>query len=198
MSVFREKMMRVVAFLGSPRVGGNSDLLLGEALRPIYEDGHDVVLFRLNSMNIRPCQNCRGCEQTGICLIKDEMEMIYRAIRASDRIIVASPIFFFGLSAQVKTMIDRCQALWCEKYLLKKSIPSGEYGRKGMLILVGGMKKEIGIQCGDATAKAFFRSISFPEHETLSFIGVDHKGAILNHPTALKEAYDAGKKLVAK
>lgn len=190
--------MKIVAFHGSPRIGGNTDLLLGETLRPIYEGGHDVVLFRLNFMNIRPCQNCRGCEQTGVCVIKDEMEMIYSAIRGADRIIVSSPIFFFGLSAQVKAMIDRCQAFWCERYLLKKPIASGEYGRKGMLILVGGMKKEIGIQCGDATAKAFFRSISVPEHETLSFIGVDHKGAILDHPTALREAYDAGVKLVAK
>lgn len=187
--------MKVVAFHGSPRIGGNTDILLGEALRPIYEGGHDVVLFRLNLMHIRPCQNCNGCENTGVCVIDDDMGLIYNAIKAADRIILSSPIFFFGLSAQTKTMIDRCQALWCEKYLLKKTITGGEYGRKGMLILVGGMKKEIGIQCGDATAKAFFRSISVPEHETLSFIGVDRKGAILDNPAALKEAYARGKRL---
>ena len=59
------------------------------------------------------------------------------------------------------------------------------------------MKKEIGIQCAEAAAKAFFRSISIPLHETLSFTGVDKKGAILQHPTALKDAYEAGKRLAA-
>ena len=58
------------------------------------------------------------------------------------------------------------------------------------------MKKEIGIQCAEATAKAFFRTISVPEHRTLSYLGVDAKGAILEHPAALKEAFEAGEKLV--
>ncbi|MCX5808245.1 MAG: flavodoxin family protein [Proteobacteria bacterium] len=188
--------MKVVAFHGSPRVGGNTDLLLGETLKPIYDGGHNVVLFRLNLMNIKPCQNCGGCEETGICVNHDDMEKIYGAIRGADRVIVASPVFFLGLSAQTKIMIDRCQAFWCEKYLLKKGIPEGQYGRKGLLLIAGGMKKEIGISCSEATAKAFFRSISVPEHEMLGFSGIDHKGAILNHPTALPDAYAIGVKLV--
>ena len=66
---------------------------------------------------------------------------IYNAIKTADRIILASPIFFFGLNAQAKIMIDRCQAFWCEKYLLKKPIPEGKFGRKGLLLLVGGHGK---------------------------------------------------------
>ena len=93
-------------------------------------------------------------------------------------------------------MVDRCQSFWCEKYLLEKTIPEGPHGRKGLLILVGGMKKDIGIHCGDATAKAFFRTVSVPSHEVLGFLQVDAKGAILEHPTALKEAYEAGRMLV--
>jgi len=123
------------------------------------------------------------------------MEEIYREIRSADRIILASPIFFFSLSAQTKAMIDRCQSFWCEKYLLRRPIAEGKYGRKGLLLLAGGMKKEIGIRCAEATAKAFFRTISVPEHTTLSYLGVDAKGAILEHPSALKEAFEAGEKL---
>jgi hypothetical protein len=52
------------------------------------------------------------------------------------------------------------------------------------------------VNCGNSCATAFFRTISVPEHKTLSFLGVDAKGAILKHPTALKDAYEAGKKLV--
>jgi len=188
--------MKVVAFFGSPRVKGNTDLLLEEALKPIAEAGHEIVSFRLNLMNIRPCQDCGGCMMTGVCVMDDPMTEIYRAIREADRIILASPIFFFALSAQAKAMIDRCQAFWCEKYLLKKTVPAGPHGRKGLLIVVGGMKKEDGIHCSETTAKAFFRTISVPEHATLGFLGVDAKGDILKHATAMRDVYEAGKRLM--
>ena len=188
--------MKALAFQGSPRIEGNTDILLKETLKPVYESGHDVILFKLNFMNLKPCQDCGGCDKTGRCIINDDMDEIYDAIREADRIILASPIFFFGVSAQAKIMIDRCQSFWCQKYLLNKPIPEGSFRRKGLLLLVGGMKKEVGIQCAEATAKAFFRTISVSEHETLSFTGIDAKGAILEHPTALKDAYIAGKRLI--
>jgi len=188
--------MKVVVFHGSPRIEGNTDILLHETLKAVGEPFVETQVFRLNLMNIKPCQDCGGCETTGVCIVSDDMNDIYHAIREADRIILASPIFFLGLSAQAKIMIDRCQAFWCEKYLLRKPIPAGPHGRKGLLLLVGGMKKEIGIQCAEATATAFFRSISVPEHRTLSFLGVDAKGAILGHPDALNGAFEAGKDLV--
>jgi multimeric flavodoxin WrbA len=190
--------MRTIAFLGSPRKDGNTELLLMEAIRGVREtSGGEVTIFNLNLMNIKPCQDCGGCEKTGECVLEDDMPKIYPEIRAADRVILASPIFFFGLSAQSKTMIDRCQSFWCEKYLLKKAIQPGRYGRKGLLIVVGGMKKEVGIQCADACAKAFFRTISVGEHQVLSFLGVDAKGAIRDHPTGLKDAFQAGSGLVS-
>lgn len=188
--------MKVIAFNGSPRVGGNTELLLNAAIEPVKNRGQEVKVFRLNLMKIKPCQDCGGCEKTGLCIIKDDMEEIYKAIREAERFILASPVFFFGLSAQLKSMIDRCQSFWCEKYLLKRPITPGPLGRKGLLLLVGGMKNNIGIQCSEATAKAFFRTISVPEHEILSFTGIDAKGAILEHPTALKEASQAGERLI--
>jgi len=193
--------MNILAFLGSPREGGNTELLLKEAVKGIEESGVQVQTFTLNTMNIMPCQNCGGCDETGICIYEDDMTQVYEAIRTCDRIILASPIFFSALSAQIKMMIDRCQAFWCEKYLLKKPIPAGIHGRKGLLLLVGGMKKEIGtqgMQCAGTSAKAFFRTISVPEHKTLGYTGVDAKGAISIHPTALTDAYEAGKELVMK
>ncbi len=188
--------MKVVAFHGSPRLEGNTDILIKEMLRAIGESSHDIQVFKLNFMNIKPCQDCGGCDKSGECIIHDDMDSIYGAIRQADRIILASPIFFFGLSAQAKIMIDRCQSFWCEKYLLKRPLPPGPFGRKGLLLLVGGMKKEIGIQCAEATGSAFFRTVSVPEHRTLSFLGIDAKGAILEHPEALRSAFEAGKDLV--
>jgi multimeric flavodoxin WrbA len=187
--------LKIIAFNGSPRPGGNTEILLTEALKPLRESGHDITVFKLNNLDIKPCQDCGGCATTGICIQKDNMQKVFDAIREADRIILASPIFFFGVSAQAKAMIDRCQAFWCEKYLLKKVIPEGPHGRKGLLLLVGGMTKEEGMECAGGTAKAFFRTVSVPVHETLRFSGVDAKGEILKHPTALKDAYEAGKRL---
>lgn len=189
--------MKVIAFQGSPRTGGNTDILLREALKPISAAGHEITLFTLNTMNITPCQDCGECEASGVCAIEDDMFPIYKAIREADRIILASPIFFFGLSAQTKAMIDRCQAFWCEKYLLRKPIQEGPFGRKGLLIVVGGMKKEVGIRCAEATARAFFRTVSVPVHESLGFMDIDAKGAILQHPTARTDAQEAGRKLIS-
>ena len=188
--------MKIIAFQGSPRKDGNTDLLLSAALKEVSTDNHQVTFFTLNEMNIKPCQNCGGCENTGTCVISDDMERVYDAIREADRIILASPIFFFGLSAQTKAMIDRCQAFWCEKYLLKNSIPAGPFGRKGLLLLVGGMKNQIGVQCSNSTATAFFRTVSVPEHETLSYLSIDEKGAIAHHPTAFADAARAIRKLI--
>lgn len=188
--------MKIIAFNGSPRAGGNTEVLLAEALKPLRDAGHDVTVFKLNELDLKPCQDCGGCTETGICIHDDAMTGIYAAIREADRIILASPIFFYSLSAQAKAMVDRCQAFWCEKYLLKKVIPAGTQGRKGLLLLVGGMKKEECRITAETTAKGFFRTCSVPEHETLFFGGIDAKGDILKHPTALKEAGEAGRQLV--
>ena len=171
--------MKVIAFNGSPRKGGNTQTLLAEAVRGAQEQGAEVTVYDVNWMSIKPCQNCGSCDDEGVCVMKDDMASIYEGIRSADRIILASPIFFFGLSAQTKAVIDRCQAFWAAKYVHKKPIPPGEFGRKGLLLLVGGMKKDDknpGFECSEVTAKAFFRTLNVQEHQTLGYGSVDEKG----------------------
>ncbi len=189
--------MKVIAFFGSPRIEGNTDILLREALRPIREAGHEIVEFRLNFLNIKPCQDCGGCTRTGVCVIDDAMTEIYEAIRTGDRFIVASPIFFYTVSAQTKAMIDRCQAFWCEKHLLKKDIPAGPQGRRGLLLVAAGMKKDDAVRCAETVARIFFRTISVPSHEMASALGADAKGDVLRMQDALAAAAEAGRRLVS-
>jgi len=184
--------LNVIAFLGSPRKGGNTEALLKEAVRGT---GLDVRLYDLNEMRIKPCQHCGGCEDTGMCIVPDDMAEVAASIRRAERIILASPVFFSGISAQAKAMIDRCQQFWCEKYLLKREIPAGERGRRGLLLVVGGMKNASGVECVGHSARAWFRSISVPEHRTLAYTGVDALGDIFKHPTALRDAFEAGRAL---
>ncbi len=193
--------MKVLAFNGSPRKGGNTQLLVTAAIKGAQEQGAEVTVYNLNDLQIRPCQHCGGCDNTARCVIPDDMQAVHRDIRTTDRIILASPIFFFGLSAQTKLMIDRCQTFWAEKYVHKKPIPPGEFGRKGLLLLVGGMKRDAknkGFGCAEVSARSFFRTVNVQEHVTLAYDSVDEKGAIEKHPTALKEAFDAGSALAVR
>ena len=97
--------MKVIAFLGSPRKDGNTELLLKEAIKGIIASGDltgreipgsAAQVFNLNLMKISPCQDCGECDKTGKCIVEDEMSTIYNAIRTADRIILASPIFSSG------------------------------------------------------------------------------------------------------
>jgi multimeric flavodoxin WrbA len=193
--------MNVIAFNGSPRREGNTDILLAEALRGVKERAGSVTVYQLSTLNLKPCLSCGHCDDTARCIIKDDMQDIHERIRSADRIIVASPIFFFGVSAQTKIMIDRCQSFWAEKYVHKKPVTPGPFGRKGLLLLVGGMKrnaKNVGFECSEASVRAFFRTVNVQEHATVAFDNIDEKGAIIRHPTALSDAYKAGKLLVAE
>jgi multimeric flavodoxin WrbA len=191
--------MRVIAFNGSPRRQGNTEILLGKAIRGVKEQGGEVAVYNLGMLNLKTCLNCGHCDSAGRCIIKDDMQAIHDEIRIADRIIVASPIFFFSVSAQTKILIDRGQTFWAEKYVHKKPIPAGPFGRKGLLLLVGGMKrneKNVGFDCAEATVRAFFRTVNVQEHVTLGYDSIDEKGAIVRHETALIDAYEAGKKLM--
>ncbi len=192
--------MKIIAFNGSPREGGNTEELLNAAIRGTASgpDHHDVTVYRLQDMDIGPCLNCGGCDDTGICVVEDGFQSVAEAIRSADRIIFASPVFFMGISAQAKALVDRCQSFWCEKFLLKQEIPAGPDGRKGLVLMVGGMKKDAGINCAASQGVAFLRTVSVKESETLKYMGVDAKGDILKHPTAIKEAEEAGKNLIRK
>ena len=190
--------MKIIAFLGSPRIDGNSDLLLTETLKAIKEEGHTVTVYRPYKMNFSPCISCHGCRKTGICVINDDMTEVYNDIREADRFIIASPVYFFSLPAGLKALIDRCQCFWVEKYILKKNIQRNHQERKGLLMLLSAMKKESIFQCCDLTVTAFFNTISVPKHNILTCGGIDEKGDIINYPVFLKDACEAGKKLVSE
>lgn len=187
--------MKILAILGSPRKG-NSEILLNEAIKLLDKTIHEITILNPCNLNISGCTACDGCKETGECIIQDDMERIYPILKEARRIIIASPIFFFGIPAQFKLLVDRCQCLWYEKYVLKKINPS-TVKRKALLMLIGGMKKgEIGVTCADATLKAFLRTIDVREHKTLAYLGYDEPGTILKNKTIIDEIRKAVKELL--
>jgi len=189
--------MKVLGIAGSPRRGGNTDLLLAEVMRGAASKGAEVKTIILNELTIAPCQHCDACLKAGKCKIQDDMQMVYRELEDADRIVLASPIHFMGVTAQMKAMIDRCQALWARKYALKiPPLGSRQVERKGLFISVGGRKVANLFEPVLVMIKAFFRVLDIAYNGELLFSEVDEKGAITKHPDALHQAFLAGQKLV--
>lgn len=187
--------MRLLGIGGSPRRGGNTDLLLAEVLRGASR-GAEVKTIILSDLNIAPCQHCDDCLKTGDCTTRDDMQLVYRELEAADRLVLASPLYFMGVTAQLKAMIDRCQALWARKYKLNKPPLGDGRERRGLFISVGGRSKANQFRPALATVKSLFRTLDITYAGELVFPGIDEKGAITKHPDALKQAYLAGQRLV--
>ncbi len=188
--------MKVLGIAGSPRHGGNTDLLLEQAVAGARGAGAETEIIVLHGLDISPCRHCDGCLEDGRCVIEDDMQWIYTRLRESDRLIIASPVFFMGLTAQTKVMIDRCQALWAIKYVLKRPVAlSSDRERKGLFISVGGTGFSNLFQPSLATIKSFFIVLDIALAGEVTFTRIGEKEAIKEHPTALQDAFNAGKKL---
>jgi len=189
--------MKVLGIFGSPRRGGNTDILLEETLKGAQKEGAEVDRIYLTDYAITPCKECHGCDHTGQCVILDDMQKIYPKLLESDIVILASPIFFYGVTAWAKALIDRSQALWAKKYLLKDpSLGKEERKRKGFFISVGATKGPRVFEGAILTAKYFFDVLNAEYVGELVFREVDGKGDILKHPEALQQAFEAGRRLV--
>ncbi len=188
--------MRILGIMGSPRIGGNTDLLLDAALSGARSQGDEVEKIVVDRLNISPCREHYGCLQDGNCVIRDDMDALYAKLLDADAIIVASPMFFYGITAQLKALIDRCQALWSRKHVLKQTWPGA--GRKGAFIAVGATRGETLFDGSKATVKYFFKTIGVEYAEELLIRGVDQKGDIQKHPSALKDAFELGQRLARK
>ncbi|HAV10400.1 MAG TPA: flavodoxin family protein [Dehalococcoidia bacterium] len=188
--------MHVLGIMGSPRIQGNTDLLIDEALNGARSAGATVEKIVVNSLRIAPCAEYYGCLRDGKCVIHDDMDTLYDRLLTADRIIIASPMFFYGISAQLKGLIDRCQALWARKYILKQEMP--DTVRKGAFIAVGATRGDKLFDGSILTIRFFFKCLGVAYADELLIRGVDKKGEIKDHPTALADAFNLGKKLVAE
>ncbi len=186
--------MKVLGIMGSPRIKGNTDLLLDEALKGAQSQGAEVEKIVVYKLKIAPCREIYACLKDGNCVIRDDMDGIYLKILAADAVIIASPIFFYTVSAQLMPLISRCQALWSRKYVLKNmNIPL----KKGAFIAVGATRGAKLFDGPKLTIKYFFQAINAEYTQELLIRGVDKRGEIKQHPTALADAYELGKKLVS-
>ncbi len=185
--------MKVLGIMGSPRIKGNTDLLLDEALRGARSQQAEIEKIIVDRMKITPCKEYYGCLKDGNCVMRDDMDIIIPRLIEADGIIVASPMFFYGVTAQLKALIDRCQALWVRGNILK-NLP--ESRKKGAFIGVGATKGKQLFDGSILVIKYFFQSFGAEYADELLVRGVDKRGEIKEHPDLLQEAFALGERLV--
>ncbi len=187
-------MTHILGILGSPRRNGNSDLLLDQALKGAAEVGAEVKKVILNDLLIKPCQGCNDCHEDGQCVQRDDLTSIYQLLEEADGVIIASPIYFSGLSSQTKLLIDRCQCLWVRNDLLGR-YSSAARKRKGSFIAVGGDSKAV-FKHAVGEIRAFYSAIGLVYDGEILLPGVEGKGEVISHPAAMEEAERLGRRLV--
>lgn len=190
--------MRVVAFHGSPRRKGNTEELLRSLVLGMQEEGAQVEVVRLCDLAIHPCIGCGGCEKTGECVLEDAMQDLYPKILGAGIVILASPIYFYGITAQAKAFVDRCQALWSRRRLLEKQGNwQDDPSRKGYLLSVAASH---GLKVFDGailTAQYAFEAMGLAYGGDLLVRGIDGRGEMAKDSARLQQAYDMGGRIVA-
>ena len=124
--------MFVLGLQGSPRRGGNTDTFLTAFMERAGRAGAATETIQTAKAGIIPCKGCGYCEKHGTCIIADDpmAQNVYGLLRQADLIVAASPVYFYGVSAQLKVLIDRCQTLWSRKYAFRLADPLA-VSRKG-------------------------------------------------------------------
>ncbi len=184
--------MKITAFSSTPRRRGNSDILTDQAIEGAREAGAAVEKIRLSDFTVAPCTACDVCQDRvdTPCIIDDDGEELLKRMIGSDAIILASPIYFFTVNAQLKSLMDRSYAL----------------GGDGHWDALAGKRLGVILTYGDSDVKAsgVFNAIGTFEDAArflkMELTGIVHvscsaEAEILGNPKALEEARELGKKL---
>jgi arsenate reductase len=188
--------MLVLGFQGSPRKKGNTAFLLTNFMQAIEKLGAQTRMIEVTQKNIIPCREYVVCERKGYCPIDDDVKTeIYPLIRQAEVIVLASPIFFFNMTAQLKAVVDRCQLFWARKYKLKLADPAKKT-KRGFLLSVGASKGKSLFDGLQLTAKYFFDAIDARYEGSLTYREIEGPKDMAKHPKVLTDIEKAAVDLI--
>jgi multimeric flavodoxin WrbA len=186
----------ILAIYGSPRRRGNSSRLLDEAVLGAQSEGATVEKIVLRDLKMSPCLEIYGCKKEGRCVIQDDFQVVREQLLACRGVMLASPIFFYTVSAHTKILMDRCQSLWVKKYWVEQvDRHERQITRKGLFISVGATRGKKLFDGTLLTVKYFFDVLDAQLWRSLLYRGLDLENDILQHPDYLEEARQAGRDL---
>ena len=182
----------VLILKGSPRENGNSSTLADQVAVGARESGAEVESISLHTLDIRPCDACDSCHETGgVCVIKDDMQALYPKLRRASAIVVASPVYWFTYSAQAKLCIDRWYAF---------VTPEGNElsGKKFAFALTYG-DTDLYTSGGINAIHTFESMCRYLKAEIVGMLygSADKAGEVINQPELMEKAVQLGRKLAA-
>lgn len=191
-------MATITALYGSPRREGNTSRLLRQAVAGARDQGAAVTEIVLRDIKMAPCMEIYGCAQEGECAIRDAFQQVRDTVLASEGIMLASPIFFYTVSAHTKIFMDRCQSLWVKKYWIE-GLAKGHWPTKrtGLFISAGATQGKKLFDGALLTVRYFFDVLDTRLWKSLLYRGLDFENDVLDHPDYLQEAYEAGRMLAS-
>jgi multimeric flavodoxin WrbA len=190
--------IKVIGISGSPHRHGNTETLLDSFSDGAKTAGASVEKVVLRDLDYSPCRGCNACHKTGECIVKDDAIALFDKILKADAIAVASPIYSMGITAELKGLIDRGQYLWARKFILKTLyFPNDHIVRhKGIFISTAGLSWDNVFDAAFPAITAFFNGVGFEYYDNIIANNMDQFKGIKNHPTALREAFEKGQKVV--
>lgn len=160
----------VVGLAGSPRVGGNSDRLLAAFLAGAEDGGVATRFVAARDLSFAACDGCGACASTGLCIHRDHAAAFLEQLDAAAGLVVATPVYFAGVPAVLKAVIDRMQPCWARTYRLRMP-PRAK--RPGAFILVGGGGDPFGTAGAEATLASAMQVCGFSVDVRLRRLGLD-------------------------
>ncbi len=189
----------VLGLAGSQRKGGNTETLLDWCLEAARAAGAEVTRFRLCDLDLHGCKACEACRRTGVCVQKDDMEALYPHLRGADSIVIASPIYFQGMPAVPKMMVDRCQPFWALKYVLQhRLVGPDRMPRLGAFLSCSGTTLPRAFEGSSLVVKTLWNMLEITSVGEVLRPGVDAKGEIKEQVDARIAAEQVGRRLASE
>lgn len=190
--------MMILGFQGSPRKKGNTNYLLATFMDEAENLGAQTRIVEVSKKNIVPCIGCGYCEKKGYCITKDDdmTNEIYPLLREADVVVLATPIYFYNVPAQLKAPIDRSQTLWSRKYKLNLTDPARHY-RRGFLLAQGATKGKNLFEGVDLTAKYFFDAVGAGFNGSLTYRHIEAIGDMEKQSTVHMDVKNSVNKLLS-
>jgi len=189
--------MKVLGILGSPRIGGNSDVLLDQALSGAREAGAEVEKIILCQKKISGCFDCGKCNENGVCAVKDDMQEIHKKFLEADAVVHSVPVYFWSMTSQMKAYLDRWCAFFDAEWKWHKHYYAQAKGKGIGLITVCG---DSNVHTADPIVHSFRTTAEFTKLKWIGAVmaSAGPKGAIAKDEKAKKEAYALGQKAAGR
>lgn len=187
---------RIVAIFGSPRRGGNTARLLDQAVAGAREAGAEVETIVLRDLRLSPCMEIYSCRQDGECRIRDDFQSVRDRVLACRGLMLASPIFYYAVTAHTKILMDRFHSLWVKRnWADSPPADSKKERRKGLFISAGATRGKRLFEGALLSVRYFFDTLEMDLWKALLYRDLEYEDDVMQHRDYLLEAHRAGKEL---